>query len=378
MRVWPAGGHKRAWLRRGAILAGIALVVVAGLVLGGVVLGSDVEGTGVEGTGVEGTGPAGNHTTSSAAASAGSSTSAGSGSQRTGGSPHPVDPTDEVVREQFRLHATGGADISPNFDNYASRTNVSSPLLLFLPATGYHPSEYTSFLSTARSVGYHVLALDYWNVGSSVARICKTNAKCYGAVQRNRLDGTHPGRYSAVNPQNSIVDRLTSAIHQLEVTDRKGGWGRFLGAGGIDWSRIVVAGHSQGGGESAYIAHVHPVRGVLMFSSPVDSDHGVDASWMHQPGATPPSRMYGFDDTGDEFVSRILPSWNAIGLGEFGRPANTAEAPPYASHELLSHLDLGGPKSSHLRDITNATPRTKSGESVFEGVWKWMLTQLYR
>jgi pimeloyl-ACP methyl ester carboxylesterase len=363
VRVQPAGGHQRAWFRRSAFLLAIGLVVVTGLVLGGVVLGSDVEGSGSAG---------------SDTANASASTAPASEVQGPGGSRHPVDRTDEVVREQFRLHATAGADISPNFDNYASRTNVSSPLLLFLPATGFHPSEYTSFLSTARAVGYHVLALDYWNVGSSVARICKTNAECYGAVQRNRLDGTHPGPYSAVDPQNSIVNRLTSAIRQLEVTDPKGGWERFVSTRGIDWGRIVVAGHSQGGGESAYIAHVHPVRGVLMFSSPVDSDHGVDASWMHQPGATPPSRMYGFDDTGDEFASRILPSWNAIGLGEFGRPANTAEAPPYASHELLSHLDLGGPTSSHLRDITNATPRTKSGESVFEGVWKWMLTQLYR
>jgi hypothetical protein len=284
----------------------------------------------------------------------------------------------DVVREQFQLQASAGAEISPNFDDYASRTHAISPLLLFLPATDFHPSEYTSFLGAARAVGYHVLALDYWNEGSSVARTCNTNAECYGAVQQNRLNGTDAGPYSAVNPRNSIVDRLTSAIGHLEISDPNGQWGRFLTAGGIDWRRIVVAGHSQGGGESAYIAHVHPVMGVLLFSSPVDSDNGVDAAWMHTPSATPPSRMYGFDDTGDEFASRILPSWNALGLGKFGRPANTANAPPYASHELLSYLNLGGPTSSHLRDITNATPRTKSGTPVFENVWKWMLTQLYR
>jgi hypothetical protein len=346
-------GRKRSRPLRGGSLIAIGVVVVVAVVLGCVALGSDVE--------------------SGVAAGARSS-----GSSSTGGGDSPESETGLVVREQFRLHPTGGAEFSPNFDNYASRTNATSPLLLFLAATHYHPSDYTSFLSTARDVGYHVLALDYWNLGSSVQRTCGTNAECYGAVQQNRLDGTEPGRYSAVDPHNSIVNRLTRAIHQLEASDPKGGWGRYLDAGGIDWRRIVVAGHSQGGGESAYIAHVHLVRGVLLFSSPVDSDHGVNASWMAVPGATPPSRIYGFDDTGDEFASRIVASWNAIGLGAFGRPANISVGPPYSSHELLSHRDLGRPAVAHVRDITNATPRTKSGKPVFENVWKWMLTRLYR
>jgi pimeloyl-ACP methyl ester carboxylesterase len=265
------------------------------------------------------------------------------------------------MHTHFRLDSGGGSIFVPNAYNYASRTVTKGPLLLFLAATGLHPANYQQFLSTARADGYHVLALDYWNTGQSVQKTCGTNADCYTKVQRNRLDGSQPSQFSAVAPSNSIVVRLRAAIGHLEASDPNGDWGRYLDPQGVDWENIVVAGHSQGGGESAYIAHVHLVRGVLMFSSPVDSDHGVEASWMRSKGATPASRMYGFDDSGDTFYSRIVASWNALGMP--------------ASHQLVTHRVLGGPGMSHLKTITDATPRTKNGSSVFAGVWKQMLAQ---
>jgi hypothetical protein len=195
-------------------------------------------------------------------------------------------------------------------------------------------------------------------------------------VQQNRLDGTDPTGFSAVDPQNSIVDRLTAAINYLTAADPRGGWARFATAQGIDWGDIIVAGHSQGGGESAYIAHIHRVLGVLMFSSPVDSDQGVDASWMSTPGATQVARMYGFDDSGDIFDARILASWNAIGMGAFGSPENVAFGNLGSSHELVSSVDLGTPMQAHSLDITDQTPRDADGRPIFAYVWKWMIDQV--
>lgn len=286
-------------------------------------------------------------------------------------------PDPKLVREHFRLENGHGINFTPNARNYAARTNPTSPLLLFLPATRERPSNYQAFLSVARARGFHVLALDYWNDGKSVEMTCGTNAACYTEMQQNRLDGTDPNQFSAVDPQNSIVDRLTAAINYLDAADPRGGWARFATPQGIDWSDIVVAGHSQGGGESAYIAHIHRVLGVLMFSSPVDSDQGVDASWMGTPGATPASRMYGFDDTGDIFAARIRASWNDIGLSAFGKPQNVEFGHLGSSHELISTVHLGTAMQSHSWDITDETPRTPSGHPIFENVWKWMLDQVW-
>ena len=285
-------------------------------------------------------------------------------------------PSERTMQAHFRLNSSPHRTISPNADNYAARTDQNSPLLLFLAATGYRPSQYRDFLATARDSGYHVLALDYWNNGASVARTCGMNAACYTQVQRNRLDGSAPSPVSSVNPANSIVARLLESLRHLQRVDVAGRWQQYLPGGRIDWANIVVAGHSQGGGEAAYISHLHAVRGVLMFSSPVDSDHGVNASWMSSPGATPASRMYGFDNSGDLFGARILASWNALGMGAFGAVANVGTTIPAGSHELVSHLDLGTPVDAHVRNITDGVPLV-DGRPVFSSVWKWMLMQPY-
>ncbi len=281
-----------------------------------------------------------------------------------------------VVREQFRLVGTDGATFSPNFRNYAARTSAASPLLLFLPATRERPSNYTAFLSTARKRGFHVLALDYWNQGLSVQKTCGMNSACYTDVQRNRLDGSSASVFSSISRANSIVTRLATALEHLQQVDPHGGWGQFTTANGIDWRNIVVAGHSQGGGESAYISHIHRVLGVLMFSSPVDSDAGISASWMGAPGATPASAMYGFDDTRDIFADRIRASWNALGMGAYGPAQNVTFGVRDASHELITTTVLGSAMRSHSLDITDAVPRGRSGRPIFENVWGWMLDRV--
>jgi len=283
----------------------------------------------------------------------------------------------ELVREHFRLQSGRGVTFAPNAKNYAARTNSAAPLLLFLPATRERPSNYTAFLATARQSGYHVLALDYWNDGKSVQLTCGSDPECYGDVQRNRLDGSHPTQFSAVDPANSIKSRLNLAIGHLDTVDPRGGWGKFDSNGTIDWSDIVVAGHSQGGGESAYISHIHSVLGVLMFSSPVDSDNGVDAAWMSTPGATPAARMYGFDDSGDIFADRIRTSWNALGMGSFGAAENVDFGLIGTSHELISTMNLGTPMQSHSFDITDESPRAADGHHIFATVWKWMLARVW-
>jgi pimeloyl-ACP methyl ester carboxylesterase len=290
---------------------------------------------------------------------------------------HRAAPSEQTMQAHFRLNSSPHHTISPNADNYAARTDQYSPLLLFLAATGYRPSQYRDFLATARDSGYHVLALDYPNRGASVARTCGINAACYTQVQRNRLDGSAPSPVSSVDPANSIVARLIDSLRHLQSIDAAGHWQQYLSGGTIDWANIVVAGHSQGGGEAAYISHIHAVRGVLMFSSPVESYRGVHASWMSSRGATPASRMYGFDDAGDVFASRIVGSWNALGMGAFGAVANADAAIPAGSHELVSHRDLGRPVEAHVRNITDGVPLT-DGKPVFAGVWTWMLKQLYQ
>jgi len=279
---------------------------------------------------------------------------------------------DDFLR--FRLPYLDGIAPAPDFPNLARAADRPAPLLLFLPATGAVPGDYTAFLSTAAAAGYSVLGLDYPNLGRSVTRTCLADAKCYTVLQRNRFTGAHPSHFSHVSTANSIASRFRAAVRYLERRDPAGGWGRYLERGRIDWSRIVLAGHSQGGGESAFIAHYYRVQGVLMFSSPVESYDDVTASWIDGRGATPASRMFGFDVIGDLYQKRITGTWRALGLGTDRQPV----AVPTGGHALLSSLPVGTPLQTHGRSVDDRTPRGPSGEPVFAPTWRWMLHQVGR
>ncbi|MHA7987722.1 BPSS1187 family protein [Rathayibacter sp. CAU 1779] len=263
----------------------------------------------------------------------------------------------------------------PNAQEVAQHVAGDAPLLIFLPATGEVPNDYREYLSTAVSVGYNVLGLDYWNVGKSVTRTCRWHAHCYTMLQQNRYDGTSPSHYSRVDAANSILRRFRAAIDYLDRQDPGGYWTRFLVNGHPDWTDVVLAGHSQGGGESAFISHFHEVRGVLMYSSPVETYGDVSASWMGSHGATPVSRMYGFDDVHDIYFDRITDSWTKLGMGD-PDPA-TATRVPTGSHVLLSSLDIGDPLESHGHTVSDLGPRTGAGTMTFRPTWEWMLKQVH-
>jgi len=278
---------------------------------------------------------------------------------------------------RFRLGTIDGERLEPNRDDFAARTSPAGPLLLFLPATRSRPADYQRFLTTALGDGYHVLGLDYWNLGRTLSGTCGADARCYGQVQRNRFDGTRGSGNSDVSPAGSIVSRLRDAVAHLDAVDPRGGWGRFVRSDeDISWSQILVAGHSQGGGEAAYIAHIRPVLGALMFSSPVESVGPVHATWMDHPGLTPVARMYAVDDVHDAFGPRITGSWTALRLDGTAGPWRTRGAPPARGddpHAILTDLDVGDARRAHSRIIKDSTPLDVHGDPVTLRLWQWLL-----
>jgi hypothetical protein len=196
-------------------------------------------------------------------------------------------------------------------------------------------------------------------------------------VQRNRFDGSRPSEFSSVRPSGSIVSRFRDAIAYLHDHDPDGGWGRFVqGDEDIAWNDIVVAGHSQGGGEAAYIAHIRSVQGALMFSSPVESLGAEHAAWMDRPGKTPVERMYAIDDVRDVFGPRIRGSWRVMGLDGPTGPFRTDTAPPGTDadpHAILTDIRVGSPGESHSRTIKDSTPLGPDGTPRMLALWQWLL-----
>lgn len=275
--------------------------------------------------------------------------------------------TTDVRSHWFRMSTVVHETLVPNHRNYAARTTASGPLLLLLSATGKSPSDYSRFLRLATDSGYHVLGLDYWNVGRSVASTCGTDSACYGQLQRNRFDGSRPSRFSHVAPRDSVLGRLKPALTYLRREDPHGGWGQYLGSGGVRWDRVVLAGHSQGGGESAFIAHIRSVRGALLFGSPIVTDGRAAATWLSGRGRTPVDRIYAFDNTSDVFWPRIAASWRLLGLGA---PEAVDGRTTFSAHALVSERRQ---PHAHIRMLADSTLLDARGVPVYEPVWSWML-----
>lgn len=280
---------------------------------------------------------------------------------------------------RFRLGAVAGAQLTPNQDDYAARTVANGPLLLFFPATGARPGEYRLFLDTAEDAGYHVLGLDYWNLGRTLSGTCTTNPRCYTELQWNRFNGSDSSSYSRVSPAGSITARFRDAITHLEQVDPAGGWNQFLSASGtIEWSHIVVAGHSQGGGMAAFIAHFRSVAGAIMVSSPVESDGTFHASWMDHPSATPVARQYAIDSQQDGFGPKIWGSWRVLGFSGAQGPWRTELQPPAVGqnpHAIITTYPFPPHSDAHSLIIEDLTPLTTAGAPRMLPLWHWLLTR---
>ena len=259
-------------------------------------------------------------------------------------------------------------------------------LFVMLPGTGGVPRFYREIVRTGVTRGYHGIGLTYPN-DISVGDRCapSTDPDCAGKVRREVVTGEDTSPLIAIPRAESIAGRLTSLLGYLERTYPGEGWGQFLVGGQPDWAKIVVAGHSQGGGHAAFMAKLFSLERSVMFSAPGDTGPapGSNATWYTLPNATALSRQYGFSHTGDGLIpfGSVLLNWRAIGIDQFGAAVSVdgAVAPFGGSHQLSTSLGpnptalglvLAPQHSSPVLDA--ATPLAVTGEPLYRPVWAYL------
>lgn len=216
-------------------------------------------------------------------------------------------------------------------------------LFVFLPGTGGTPSMYRYVLRVGAARGYHAIGLSYPNA-VAVGALCANSGdpECFWDVRREVITGSNHSDRIDVNEANSIDTRLAMALGYLARTYPEEGWGRFLDGGAPVWSRIVVAGHSQGGGHAGVIAKLRTVQRAVYFAAPADWDTAADApaSWMASAGQTPADRQYGFAHLRDPLVrnDQAVRNWSALGMASFGAATSVdgASSPFGGSHMLTT------------------------------------------
>ncbi len=253
-------------------------------------------------------------------------------------------------------------------------------LFIFLPGTGALPTQYRMILRVGAALGYHVIGLNYPNP-SAVGVLCgdDTDPDCFWNVRREVITGVNTSALLSITPANGIVNRAQKLVAWLDRQNPAEGWGQFLSGGVIDWSKVIISGHSQGGGHAGVMTKLYAMARACYFSSPADwrTVANAPATWTSRANVTDASRQFGFSHVQDQLVSyeHLRDIWPAMGLGAFGAPVNIdVRLPPYGNSHQLNTLATpvidGAYHGATVVDV--ATPKTASGGASFGSTWAYL------
>lgn len=158
-------------------------------------------------------------------------------------------------------------------------------------------------------------------------------------------------------------------------------WSRFLiDLKTIDWSKISLAGHSQGSAHTMYISKRVSLFQASFYSGPngFELNDGNFPNWISQVGATDISKIYAFSNSNDNLYPWNYASdvWDEIGI--LGSKIDVDVSSDFSgSNRFTTSVippDTNGSFSpthgSTTVDIV--TPIKSDGRPLFENVWKIM------
>lgn len=260
-------------------------------------------------------------------------------------------------------------------------TAIQDRLFVFLPGTGGVPEYYTQVTQSAAEAGLHAVALRYPNDKSANIQICPWDKDddCHEKLRREIVYGEDVSKNVTVDAENSIEGRLQALLVYLSQADPQAGWERYLtGAGEINWSSVVISGHSQGGGHAAFIAYHQRVERAVLFAW-ADVRRGDIASWLtDQPSQTPPEDYYLFWHEDDDKVTRHSSAlMTALDLHQFGETVVVdGNAPPYqGSHSLVGVTPAPEGQLAHNMHVVDfAMVYDEQGEPIYKDTWQYLIS----
>jgi len=222
-----------------------------------------------------------------------------------------------------------------------------APLLLWIPGTSGHPERYLPFLNVIASQGYRVIGLPY-NTAPSITDSCAAllDPACPEQLRTLRTWGSDvstPAPVAAIPSANvptaeSITGRLVALLQLLATGHPEEGWQTFLTSDNKPvWSKIAVAGQSQGAGMAALIAKKERVPRVILFSNPADTTGGLDnpqlARWLTWPSATPMDRWYAERNSREPLNGTLTKTYAALKIPPAHIHVFSLDLPPDAKQD---------------------------------------------
>lgn len=255
----------------------------------------------------------------------------------------------------------------PNVAVYDTEAAPRHRLFFFIGGTGNKATNNLAITRVFAKWGYHAVSIDYNNTVIAVSCAHSLDPAAFDNYRKAIITGAAVSDKITVPPADSILNRFQKLLDYLAAHDAKGGWDEFLKDGQPVWSKVVVAGHSQGSGHAGYIGKMFDVDRVLMFSGPQDylDDLNKPAPWQGGQSATPPGRFYAFLSKNDPF-------------NEHHQVANCMELMHLVKPETLA-VKPGETIEGKFQIFVNDVPKKQAHGSTlstqFTNVWDYMVTE---
>lgn len=251
-----------------------------------------------------------------------------------------------------------------------SKTHLNK-LLLFIGGSYSVPKDYSIFCGHAATIGLDVVSLSYPNSVATAPLGASSDQFIFDNYRDELCFGNQVSNEVSVNLLNCISTRATKLVLYLKDTYPDQNWGQYLTAQNtLLWSKIIVAGHSQGSGHACYLGKKNLVDRVAMFSGPNDYSgyYSNAANWLRKSGVTPTIKHFALLHIQDEIVPFTNQVTNLQGLGLLNAGQNPTLADgltaPYANSRCLS---INTPAMSY-----HSAPI--GGNAILPNIWTYIFT----
>lgn len=264
-----------------------------------------------------------------------------------------------------------------------TRTTLKNKLFVFFPGTGGSPEFYKLIAKKAAALGYHAIGLMYPNSSDiySWSGLNPDNTQ-FGKCRYEIFTGIDQTAGVNVDTNNCINGRLYKLLQYLSIQYPALNFQQFVTGKNVNWSKCVLAGHSQGGGHAFYIAKQVAVDRTIAFAS-IDWNGllNTSAAWVSAPGATPVSKFYSINSIYDEVFSyaNVQSQLSTMGLSGNATSIDNVAYPYGASHKLITSatpaLSLLVP-NHNLTCLDAYVPKTSSGnvKTTFGNAWQYLIS----
>lgn len=276
--------------------------------------------------------------------------------------------------ETFLLVSPAATNIAYSTDDEShyvlkSKLNNQNKLVLFIGGSYSVPKDYNRLCEYLATLGFDIISLSYPNQVATAPLGTSADKLIFDTYRDEVCFGNSVSQEVSVDPLNSINDRLINLLQFLANKYPGQRWGDYLSNQQTpEWSKILLAGHSQGAGHAAYLAKKRLVHRVILFSGPNDysSYYQAAGNWLQMPGLTSAANHYALVHELDEIVPFTNQVVNLKALGLL-----TPEESPMPAGGLTSTfnearaLSINSPALSFHNSTVGANPQLPT-------IWKYL------